>query len=117
MRTAPGTEFEYVDGASVLIGHILHQAVGERVDTYLKRRLFDPIGIKEWFWKTSPAGEADTEGGLYLTAQGLARIGVLFLNEGRWNGAQILPSEWITESISPHVLNTGPNSPIAYGYQ
>ena len=117
MRTAPGTEFEYVDGASVLIGHILHQAVGERVDTYLKRRLFDPIGIKEWFWKTSPAGEADTEGGLYLTAQGLARIGVLFLNEGRWNGTQILPSEWITESTTPHVLNNGPNSPIAYGYQ
>ena len=117
MRTAPGTEFDYVDGASVLIGHILHQAVGERVDTYLKRRLFDPIGIKEWFWKTSLAGEADTEGGLYLTAQGLARIGVLFLNDGRWNGTQILSPEWIKESTYPHVLNSGPNSPIAYGYQ
>lgn len=117
MRTAPGTQFEYVDGASVLIGHILHRAVGERVDTYLKRRLFDPLGIKEWFWKTSPAGEADTEGGLYLTAQGLARIGVLFLDQGRWNGTQILSSDWVTESTYPHVPNTSSESTIAYGYQ
>jgi len=117
MRTAPGTEFEYVDGASVLIGHILHRALGERADAYLARRLFDPLGIEEWYWKTSPAGEADTEGGLYLTAEGLARIGVLFLNEGRWNGTQLVPAAWVAESTAPHVAEVGAGSTFSYGYQ
>jgi CubicO group peptidase (beta-lactamase class C family) len=117
MRTAPGTEFEYVDGATVLVGHILEQALGERVDAYLERRLFDPIGIEEWYWKTSPAGEADTEGGLYLSAEGLARIGVLVLDQGRWNGAQLVPAGWITESTSAHVPQIGPGTTLGYGYQ
>lgn len=117
MRTAPGTEFEYVDGATVLVGHILERALGERVDAYLQRRLFDPIGIEEWYWKTSPAGEADTEGGLYLSAEGLARIGVLVLDKGRWNGAQLVPAGWITESTTAHVPQVGPNTTLGYGYQ
>ena len=114
MRASPGTEFEYVDGASVLLGHVVHRAVGERIDAYLKRRLFDPIGIKEWQWKTSASGEVDTEGGLYLTAQGLARIGLLFLNDGRWNDTQIVPPEWVAQSTAPHVPMPDGG---AYGYQ
>lgn len=115
LRVAPGTEFEYVDGASVLIGHVLHQALGERVDAYLERRLFEPLGIETWYWKTSPAGELDTEGGLYLTAEGLARIGALFLNDGQWNGAQLVPAAWVAESTAPHVEEAVPG--FAYGYQ
>ena len=117
MRVAPGTEFEYVDAASVLLGEVFVQAVGERLDRYLDRRLFEPLGIDDWYWKVSPAGELDTEGGLYLTADGLARLGQLCLDEGRWNDAQLVPAAWIAESTAPHVDRLGDNTSAGYGYQ
>lgn len=117
MAFDPGTEFQYVDGASVLLGEVLRQATGERVDDYLKQRLFDPLGIDEFYWKITPAGEADTEGGLYLTADELARIGQLFLQDGRWRGVQIVPAKWVKESTTPHVRLADPGDGPGYGYQ
>ncbi len=80
--TIPGTRYEYNDGASVLLGKILREATGQRADAWAKEHLFDPIGITDFYWKITPDGEADTEGGLYLSTESLARIGYLFLRGG-----------------------------------
>ncbi len=68
---------------------------GEPVDEYAREYLFRPLGIKKYYWKTTPSGVPDTDGGLYLTAEDLARIGYLYLNDGKWNGTQILPEGWV----------------------
>lgn len=120
MDAQPGTVFEYNDGASVLIGKILRQATGQRIDHWASERLFKPIGIEDFYWKITPDGEADTEGGLYLSSHDLARIGYLFLRDGQWEGKQILSQEWVRRSTSPIVADVAPKNErndSGYGYQ
>ncbi|TDI74273.1 MAG: class C beta-lactamase-related serine hydrolase [Bacteroidetes bacterium] len=120
MYADPGTTYQYNDGASVMIGHILREATGKRADEWANDRLFRPIGIDEYYWKTTVSGEADTEGGLYLTTHDLARIGYLFLRNGNWNGTQVISEEWVKASISPVVVDINPDNQRidpGYGYQ
>ncbi|MEO0558564.1 MAG: serine hydrolase [Bacteroidota bacterium] len=113
----PGTRWQYNDGASVLIGKILREATGQRADDWARDRLFQPLGIDAIYWKITPDGEADTEGGLYLRTEDLARIGYLFLRGGEWNGTQVISREWVEASTAPVVPHIrGPQS-IGYGYQ
>ena len=116
MDQEPGTTYEYNDGASVLIGKILREATGMRADEWAREKLFMPIGIDEFHWKITPDGETDTEGGLYLTAHDLARIGYLFLREGEWDGTRVLSKEWVARSVTPIVSETWEGGP-GYGYQ
>ena len=72
------------------------------------------MGIKNFHWKKTPTGYPDALGGLYLEVQDLAKIGYLMLNNGTWDGQQIISSEWVKRSVSKHVTfeNEG-----GYGYQ
>lgn len=117
--TLPGTRFEYNSGASVLLGKIVRMITGKRIDQWAEEKLFGPLGIKNYYWKKTPDGEIDTEGGLYLRAEDLAKIGTLFLNKGRWQNEQIVSESWVTASIRPVVNDAYPdnNNKIGYGYQ
>ncbi|OEY71101.1 serine hydrolase [Rheinheimera salexigens] len=120
MDTEPGTSFEYNDGASVLLGKIIGTATGQRLDKWTEERLFDPIGIENYYWKATPDGEIDSMGGLYLSAHDLARIGLLVLHQGMWAGDRVVSENWIRQSTSPHVVDTAPNDDDdnrVYGYQ
>ncbi len=111
MGTDPGTEFDYNDGVSVLLGKIVREATGQRLDQWAAEHLFRPIGIDEHYWKLTPEGEVDSEGGLYLATHDLARIGYLMLRGGEWDGRQIVSREWVEASTAPVVEEPG------YGYQ
>jgi CubicO group peptidase (beta-lactamase class C family) len=120
MDADPGTVWEYNSGASVLLGRIVDVATGRRIDDWARENLFEPIGIDEFYWKITPAEEVDTEGGLYLSAQDLARIGYLFLRKGMWEEERILSEEWVAASTSPIVTDIRPEngrSDAGYGYQ
>lgn len=120
MDQLPGTVWEYNDGASVLIGKILREATGERVEDWARDKLFGPLGITDFYWKTTPDGETDTEGGLFLKAHDLARIGHLFVNDGEWNGKQVLSADWIAASVKPHIADVSPSNDgrnSGYSYQ
>ena len=120
MDQVPGEVWEYNDGVSMLIGKILREATGKRVEDWTRDKLFGPIGITEFYWKTTPDGENDTEGGLFLSAHDLARIGYLFLNNGNWNGTQVVSADWVAASTKPHVPDVSPtdeDSNFGYGYQ
>ncbi|MEM0955479.1 MAG: serine hydrolase, partial [Pseudomonadota bacterium] len=118
MDADPGMVFEYNDGVSVLIGKILREATGRRADDYAREKLFEPLGIENFFWKTTPDGEADTEGGLFLSTHDLARVAYLFLREGEWKGRQIVSADWVRQSTRPHVPDTADGREgFGYGYQ
>jgi CubicO group peptidase (beta-lactamase class C family) len=102
MVSEPGKEFVYSSGVSQLLSHIFKQVTGKTVDDYAKTYLFKPLGM-DYYWKHSPTGLPDTEGGLYLAPRDLAKIGALYLNGGKWNGTQIVPQEWVKLSVTPHV--------------
>ena len=115
MREEPGTRFDYNSGASVLLGKILREATGQRIDTFARERLFQPLGIESFHWKLTPKGEVDTEGGLYLRSEDLARIAQLVLQRGEWDGERIVSAEWIETSTRAHVPDVGGGT--GYGYQ
>jgi CubicO group peptidase (beta-lactamase class C family) len=118
MEQDPGRVFRYSSGVSQLLSHILLKATGRPVDAYAAELLFRPIGIRSFYWKHAPDGLPDTEGGLYLTRQDLARFGYLYLHGGVWDGKRILPAAWITESLKPRVTPGGMEpSGTRYAYQ
>ncbi len=116
----PGTRFDYNDGVSVMLGRIVHEATGQRIDAWAEEHLFEPIGIDEYYWKTTPAGEVDSEGGLYLTSHDLARVGYLMLRQGEWDGRQVVSADWVrasTSAVVPDVNPANDRPDTGYGYQ
>jgi CubicO group peptidase (beta-lactamase class C family) len=94
---------------------IVRAATGRHIDDYAREHLFAPIGIREFHWKKTPTGEADSEGGLYLSAESLARIGYLHLRDGMWNGVRVLPAGWVANATARHAKAVAPG--WDYGYQ
>jgi CubicO group peptidase (beta-lactamase class C family) len=94
---------------------VFRAATGRDIEEYAQRHLLAPLGIRDWFWKRTPTGLADTEGGLYLRIGDLARIAYLFLKKGVWNGRAVVSPEWVTASVSPSV--TVGTAGVRYGYK
>jgi len=119
LDTVPGDYFEYNSGNTVLLGKILQILTGKRIDAWAEEKLFAPLGIDEYYWKETPKGAIDTEGGLYLSTHDLAKIGYLFSQNGIWEGQQIISKEWITSSIQPIVeeVYQARGESVGYGYQ
>jgi len=115
MDAAPGTTWAYNSGGSALMAGIVRTATKRHIDDYANEFLFTPLRIKDFHWKKTPTGHPDTEGGLYLSAPDLAKIGVLYLHDGVWEGKRILPEGWVRRATSRHV--TGVAAGWDYGYQ
>ena len=111
MMREPGAQFNYSSGESALLAHIFRQATGRDIEEYGAEHLFAPLGITQWFWKRTPSGTADTEGGLYLEAGDLARIWYLFTQHGLWNGRRVVSEAWVRESTTPAIsVGSAPNA-------
>ena len=102
MNAVPGTTWAYNSGAPIVICGALRQVLGETVQDYARRVLFEPLGITGQFWYSSPYdGLPHCGGGLNLRAQDLARIGYLVLRKGRWGDRQVVPESWIRDATTP----------------
>lgn len=115
MDSDPGTKWTYNSGGSQLLSGVIKTATGEHIDAYARTVLFAPLGIRDFHWKKTPTGHPDTEGGLYLSAPDLAKIGLLYLRDGEWNGTRLLPRGWVQEATRRHV--SGVSRGWDYGYQ
>ena len=115
MDADPGAKWAYNSGGSQLLSHVIRRATGQHIDDYARAHLFGPLGIRDFHWKRTPTEHPDTEGGLYLTAEDLARIGSLYLAGGMWNGRRILPEGFTTRATTRHAKAVAPG--WDYGYQ
>ena len=93
--------FNYNSGATELLAHIFEKATGQDIEEYAAKNLFAPLGIDQYFWKRTPLGLADTEGGLYFERHDLAKIAYLYLQNGVWDGKQIVSPSWVKDSLTP----------------
>jgi len=85
-----------------LLAYIFQKETGEDIEKYGEKYLFTPLGI-EHYWKRSPIGLVDTEGGLFLRGPDLAKIGYLYLHDGMWEGKQIVSKDWVKQSLAPSI--------------
>jgi CubicO group peptidase (beta-lactamase class C family) len=117
MAREPGELWNYNSGASQLLAQIFRRATQTDIEEYAARHLFAPLGIERWFWKRTPAGLVDTEGGLYLEARDLAKIWYLFVKNGTWDGKQVVSPEWVRSSVAPAKAVASAATAPRYGYK
>jgi CubicO group peptidase (beta-lactamase class C family) len=115
MAKEPGAAFQYSSGVTQLLSHIFRTTTHQDIEEYARANLFEPLGISRFFWKRSPTGLVDAEGGLYLEPHDLAKLAYLYLKNGTWNGRAVVPSEWVAASIAPSA--TVSDSGVKYGFK
>lgn len=98
MRGEPGVIPSYCTGGVIVLGHIVARRSGMDLDDYAAAYLFGPLGIRDVRWRRSPDGQATGGGGLWLRPRDAAKFGQLYLDGGRWNGAQVVPAAWVERS-------------------
>jgi CubicO group peptidase (beta-lactamase class C family) len=98
LETFPGSQFSYCSASTIVLGGVLEKATGMRIPKFAKLNLFDPIGIKLATWSSIPGGWTDTCGNLQLSPRDMARLGLLVLQDGNWQGIQVIPENWIQHS-------------------
>ena len=115
MAADPGAVFNYNSGASALLAYVFVRATGRDIEEYAARQLFAPLGIQRWFWKRSPTGLPDTEGGLYLESRDLAKLWYLMLKHGDWDGRKVLSDDWVRTSVAPAIATSSAPGAPRYG--
>jgi CubicO group peptidase (beta-lactamase class C family) len=113
----PGTHFLYNTPATYMQSAIVQKVTGQTVLDYLRPRLFEPLGIENPTWGTSPQGITLGGYGLNIRTEDIAKFGQLYLQHGNWNGRQLVPAEWIEKATSRQTSNgSNPNSDWEQGY-
>jgi CubicO group peptidase (beta-lactamase class C family) len=116
----PGTHFLYNTAGTYMQSAIVQKATGKTVLEYLKPRLFEPLGIDDPTWGSSPQGVTLGGYGLSVRTEDIARFGQLYLQKGKWGGEQLIPSEWVEAATARQTSNgSNPDSDWdqGYGYQ
>jgi CubicO group peptidase (beta-lactamase class C family) len=116
----PGTHFVYNTAATYMLSAIVQRIAGERMVHFLGPRLFEPLGIAQPTWQTSPQGIDVGGSGLRATTADIARFGQLYLQKGLWEGARLLPEAWVEAATARQVPNgpsPNPDWEQGYGFQ
>ena len=108
----PGTQYAYDSMVSYMLAAVVQKVTGKKLTEYLQERVFTPMNVTEWAWEESPEGVNTGGWGVHIQPESLAKFGQMILNEGRWEGKQLVPAEWIREMCKKH-RETGRE---VYGY-
>jgi CubicO group peptidase (beta-lactamase class C family) len=106
LEAPPGSFFRYSSGDSVLLSAIARAALEPRYGPrYASAALFEPLGIRSAVWEADAAGTLVGSSWLHLTPRDMARYGLLWLDQGCWDGARIFPEGWVARStqVNPAV--------------
>jgi len=114
MDFEPGSRFEYTNGVSHLLSCIITEQTGVSAAEYADEHLFGPLGIDDYTWEADNQGRNWGYTRIYFNPHDMAKIGFLFLNNGEWDGEQIISEEWVREATT-HRIDA--NILDGYGYQ
>jgi CubicO group peptidase (beta-lactamase class C family) len=114
VNSEPGTVWSYCSGGSHLLSAIVNATTGMDTLAFAEEYLFNPLGISALYWGRDAQGIPWGHAYLFMRALDMAKFGYLCLNNGVWDGQQIIPATWITESTS---MTTYFGHSSGYGYQ
>jgi hypothetical protein len=119
-----GTRRQYVSMDTHVIGMVLKRAVGMGLADYLAEKLWSKLGPEDdAIWLTDDHGMEFALGGLNMRTRDYARLGLLYLQQGMWNGEQVVPADWVRASVTPDAPHLQPgenplsNTRLGYAYQ
>jgi CubicO group peptidase (beta-lactamase class C family) len=119
----PGTDFEYSNLTAHLLGIVVARACGTDLKSFAQEHLFSPLGVEPGFWQTDWEGNYLGFSDIDLSAYDMAKFGLMYLNNGEYKGTQIVPSDWVHDSLQIYSENAwkirvGRNwRDNGYGYQ
>ena len=111
MYSEPGTEFYYSSGNAHVLSSIIQEASGLNACDFAQLYLFDPLGISDVRWNTDLDGIPKGGWGMAMKPRDMAKLGYLYLNQGVWDGRQVIPAEWIEASTERHIQVPEPLEP------
>jgi len=97
---APGEVFAYDTGMTQVLAAVIAESAGASLCAYATERLFAPLGIDADHWHVDPDGYHAGGHSMFLTPREVARFGQLVLRDGAWEGEQLVPPEWLAESLA-----------------
>lgn len=101
-RSSPGTELVYSSIDTEALGGVLIRAVGTSIASYLQRSIWQPAGMEhDAYWVCDPTGRELALSGLCATLRDYARLGLVLLHDGAWNGQQVLPASFSERLANP----------------
>ena len=115
----PGSTFLYSNAGPYLLGIILQRLTGQTLREYLTPRLFEPLGMEMPGVELDPKGMEFGASSFELTVSDIAKLGLLYLQHGLWEGRQIIPAEWTEEVCKPRIDTNGDGDALIghdYGY-
>ncbi len=113
LESNPGEKFKYSGECTNILGGIIYTLENKQADEFAKDILFNKLSISEFSWEKEN-GVIPCDAGIEMYPRDMAKIGLLILNNGSWNGEHIVPKEWIDISTKPHVAES---EFFDYGYQ
>lgn len=114
----PSPGWSYNDAMVALLAPILERAQGADLAVLAQRQLFDALGIERFEWRRDRDGNPLAPGGLALRPRDLLKLAALMIDGGRWRGAQVLPEDWVNQSLTPQgpaTWRAGPVADTGYG--
>jgi len=118
MAYDPGTVFVYNTAATIAIGQALENATGIPMADFANQYLFYPLDITTAEWGRTPTGLPNGGSGLFLLTRDLAKFGQLFIDDGNWQGQQLISPAWIADSVVRRVdLSASFTYSDGYGFQ
>lgn len=112
-----GGQFQYNSLNTYLLSAIVIRKSGMSLSAFLQKYLFDAMDIRDFYWECCPRGIEIGGWGLYMRPEDLAKIGLLLLNGGNWNGKQLISKDYLTRALSPIVKTPPTTGRYDYGYQ
>ena len=119
-----GTFNRYNSTDTHVLGLVLRNATKSSLSDYLHDKLWEPLGMEaDAFWIVDCEGAEFAGGGLNAVLRDYARLGRLYQNSGAWNGVQIVPADWVRDSVTPDAPHLQPGArassseKLGYGYQ
>ena len=118
-KFAPGESWRYVNENIYMLCAALVKLTGMSVIEYLTPRLFEPLGFgRKPFWETDPNGVEAGGWGLFITTEELAKFSLCYLNNGVFDGKQVIPENWAREAVKKQADNNrnSPDGSSGYGF-
>ena len=112
----PGTRFQYNNAGPYLLGILIQRRAGCSLIEYLTPRLFEPLGIPVPEGEKDPVGNTFGAGGLQINVSELAKLGLLYLNRGRWEGKQLIFEAWFDEATTAKIAADEGDEEIGHHY-
>lgn len=112
----PGSQFMYNSGASFMLSSIVKKVTGKAAHEYLKPRLYEPLDIEGATWTENFEGVNMGASHLRMRTEDIAKFGQMYLQQGMWNGKQVISKNWVAEASSKQISNGNNDSSWGYGY-